>query len=95
MASLWRLVLVSLVWTLSGVCAEDARIAPIPEAPAWQLASLMHLQLRAPESETLQLTYGVFPLTEQAGLNQSDRSVSITSPRALLRAEPHAQSCRY
>jgi hypothetical protein len=55
----------------------------------------MHLQLRAPESETLQLTYGVFPLTEQAGLNQSDRSVSITSPRALLRAEPHAQSCRY
>jgi hypothetical protein len=37
----------------------------------------MHLQLTAPETEALQLTYSVYPLTEHAGLNQSDRSVRL------------------
>ncbi|GAB1312989.1 Receptor-like proteiny region, transmembrane domain-and RING domain-containing protein 2 [Madurella fahalii] len=72
MASLWRLLLASLLSAIAGVRAEDARISSIPEAPGWQLDSLMHLQLTAPETEALQLTYSVYPLTTSAGLNQSE-----------------------
>lgn len=71
-----------LLGTLSGVCAEDARIASMANPPAWQLDSLMHLQLTAPETEALQLTYSVYPLTEHAGLNLTDRSVRL-GPRAV------------
>lgn len=77
MASLWRLYLVPLLSALPGVCAAEARISSISEPPAWQLASLMHLQFAAPESDASQLTYSVYPLTERAGLNQTDRSVSL------------------
>ena len=84
MASPLRLLLVSLVSTLSGVgvgvYADDARISSIHETPAWQQDSLMHLQLTAPETETVQLTYTVFPLTEHAGLNRTDRSVRFRPP---------------
>ena len=78
MALLWPFLVASLVSI--GVRAEDARISPIPEAPGWQLGSLMHLQLTAPESEALQLTYSVYPLTESAGSNQTEalRSVSTS-----------------
>ena len=80
MASPWWLFLASLISTLPGVYADDARISPIAEAPGWQLDSLMHLQLTAPETDALQLTYSVYPLTEHAGLNQTDRSVRLEPP---------------
>jgi hypothetical protein len=88
MASSWRILFISLVSVLSGVCAEDARISPIPEAPGWEVASLMHLQLTAPESEALQLTYSVYPLTAHAGLNRTDRSVRyrLSHGTCVLRA---------
>jgi hypothetical protein len=77
MASPLRLLLVSLLLTLSGVCAQEARISSIHEVPGWQLDSPMHLQLTSPETEALQLTYSVYPLTEHAGLNRTDRSVRL------------------
>jgi len=83
MASSRRLFLVSLLAALSGVCAEDARISPALETTEWELASLMHLQLTAPETDALQLTYSVYPLTEHAGQNQSDSDRSVR-PDPLL-----------
>jgi hypothetical protein len=50
----------------------------MPTVPSWQHSSLMHLQLTAPESEAEDLTYDVYPLTIQAGLNQTGRNVSQT-----------------
>lgn len=81
MALLPRLLLAALLSTVATVQAEDARISWLPEAPSWQLDSLMHLQLTAPETEALHLTYSVHPLTAAAGLNQSEafRSVSLES----------------
>lgn len=49
----------------------------MPDAPAWQLDSLMHLQLTAPETEAAQLTYSVYPLTETAGLNLTEMLRSV------------------
>jgi hypothetical protein len=72
MPPLWQLLLLG---ALSTVCADDAKIASMPDPPPWQLDSLMHLQLTAPETEALQLIYSVYPLTEHAGLNLTDRSV--------------------
>ncbi|KXX73428.1 E3 ubiquitin-protein ligase SDIR1 [Madurella mycetomatis] len=72
MALLRWLLLASLLSALTGAQTEDARISSIPEAPGWQLDSLMHLQLTAPETEALQLTYSVYPLTAPAGLNESE-----------------------
>ncbi|KAL1836969.1 hypothetical protein VTJ49DRAFT_4433 [Mycothermus thermophilus] len=70
-----RLCLLSLLAILGGGArAQDARIAPLPELPAWQHDSLMHLQLTAPESGALDLAYDVYPLTVHAGLNRTDRS---------------------
>ncbi|KAK4156673.1 E3 ubiquitin-protein ligase SDIR1 [Chaetomidium leptoderma] len=86
MASLWLWLLFSLLSTLSGVCAGDATISPLSEASGSQLASLMHLQLTAPEIEVLQLTYSVYPLTEHAGLNRSDIN-SIWIRGSLVAAE--------
>ena len=77
MALLWCLFLGSFLSALPGVRAEDARIAPASEVTEWELNSLMHLQLTTPETEALRITYSVYPLTEPAGLNQSDRSVSL------------------
>ena len=75
----WQFLVPSLV-SILGVYAEDAKISSIPDAPGWQLDSLMHLQLTAPESEALQLTYTVYPLTKSAGLNETEarRSVRLT-----------------
>ena len=83
MASSWRVLFISLLAALSGVCAEDARISPALETTEWELASLMHLQLTAPETDALQLTYSVYPLTEHAGQNQSDSDRSVR-PDPLL-----------
>ena len=83
---MWSLLLLG---TLSGVGAEDARIASMANPPAWQLDSLMHLQLTAPETEALQLTYSVYPLTEHAGLNLTDRSVRL-DPVRLVAGPPKA-----
>ncbi len=82
MLSPWQYLLLG---ALSGVVyADDARIATIPDPPGWQLDSLMHLQLTAPETEALQLTYSVYPLTEHAGLNVTDRSVRLGPPCGSL-----------
>ncbi|KAL2138966.1 hypothetical protein VTI28DRAFT_5930 [Corynascus sepedonium] len=86
MSSPWQLLLVSLVSVLSGVGAEEASLSSAGEITEWELASLMHLQLTAPETEALELTYSVYPLTEHAGLNQSDRS-SIWIRGSLVPAE--------
>ncbi|KAH6848360.1 hypothetical protein B0I37DRAFT_162406 [Chaetomium sp. MPI-CAGE-AT-0009] len=86
MAFLGCLFLVSLLSAASGVRAEDARIAPASQVTEWELNSLMHLQLTAPETEALRLTYSVYPLTEPAGLNRSDRS-SIWIRGSLIPAE--------
>jgi hypothetical protein len=77
MALLGCLFLASLLSALPGVRAEDARIAPASEVTEWELNSLMHVQLTTPETEALRITYSVYPLTEPAGLNRSDRSVSL------------------
>jgi hypothetical protein len=46
------------------------------DLPKSQLPSFMHIRLTGPETETVALTYKVYPLTERAGLlNQTDRSV--------------------
>ncbi|KAK4121799.1 hypothetical protein N657DRAFT_657349 [Parathielavia appendiculata] len=74
MASSWCIFFLSFLSVLQRVCAEDVRISSKPEPSVWEVASLMHLQLTAPESEALQLTYSVYPLTEHAGLNRTDRS---------------------
>lgn len=82
---IWRrfagVVVSSLLSTLlllpGEAAAEDARIASMPDAPAWQLDSLMHLQLTAPETEAAQLTYSVYPLTETAGLNLTEMLRSV------------------
>ncbi|KAK0674441.1 hypothetical protein QBC41DRAFT_492 [Cercophora samala] len=72
MASIRALLLTSLMSALSTtVSAQDARISWIENAPAWQEASLMHLLISPPESEILQLTYDVYPLTRAVGLNES------------------------
>jgi hypothetical protein len=86
MALLGCLFLVSLLSVASGVRAEDARIAPASEVTESELNSLMHLQLTAPETEALRITYSVYPLTESAGLNRSDRS-SIWIRGSLVPAE--------
>ncbi|KAK3293417.1 uncharacterized protein B0H64DRAFT_419165 [Chaetomium fimeti] len=86
MASLGCLFLVSLLSAPFGVRAEDARIAPASEVTELELNSLMHLELTAPETEALRLTYSVYPLTEPAGLNRSDRS-SIWFRGSLVPAE--------
>lgn len=78
MAAPGWLFLAYLLWILPClVHAEEARISPISNPPDWQLASLLHLHL-APDSEPLQLTYNVYPLTEHAGLNQTDKARSVS-----------------
>ncbi|KAH6622853.1 hypothetical protein F5144DRAFT_342454 [Chaetomium tenue] len=86
MTLLGCLFLVSLLSAPSGVRAEDARIAPASEVTESELNSLMHLQLTAPETEALRITYSIYPLTESAGLNRSDRS-SIWVRGSLVPAE--------
>ncbi|KAK4204665.1 hypothetical protein QBC40DRAFT_83384 [Triangularia verruculosa] len=72
MASMRGLLTTSLLWALSiTVSAQDAGISWIENAPAWQQESLMHLLISPPESEILQLTYDVYPLTRSVGLNES------------------------
>ncbi|KAL2265663.1 hypothetical protein VTJ83DRAFT_6763 [Remersonia thermophila] len=70
-----QLCLLSMLAILGrGARAQDASIAPLPQLPAWQHDSVMHLQLTAPESEALDLAYDVYPLTIAAGLNKTDES---------------------
>ncbi|KAK0732655.1 hypothetical protein B0T21DRAFT_349640 [Apiosordaria backusii] len=73
MASMRALLLASILSALSSTVSaqEDARISWIENAPAWQHESLMHLSISPPESEILQLTYDVYPLTRAVGLNES------------------------
>ncbi|KAK4175419.1 hypothetical protein QBC36DRAFT_354694 [Triangularia setosa] len=61
------------------VSAQDARISWIENAPGWQEESLMHLLISPPESEILQLTYDVYPLTRAVGLNESTESIALVS----------------
>ncbi|KAK4102608.1 hypothetical protein N658DRAFT_423635 [Parathielavia hyrcaniae] len=77
MASPWPIFIFSFLSLslLPRVYAQYIRISPVHEPSVWEVASRMHLQLTAPDSEALQLTYNVYPLTEHAGLNQTDRSV--------------------
>ncbi|KAL2125890.1 hypothetical protein VTI74DRAFT_2342 [Chaetomium olivicolor] len=70
----WRLSLASLFSVLSAARGNDVKISSISGPPEWQLASLMHVQLTPPETRAAQLTYSVYPLTEHAGLNQTDRN---------------------
>jgi len=82
--SSWQLLLgpllVILLSALPGVSAEQARVLPILEAPKWQQDSQMHLELRAPETEALPLTYTLYPLTHTAGLNQTEPSKHVGHP---------------
>ncbi|KAK4167388.1 E3 ubiquitin-protein ligase SDIR1 [Cladorrhinum sp. PSN259] len=70
MASMRWLFALSLLWP--NIFAQNVSIFSMDDVPAWQKASLMHLQIGAPESrDAAQLVYDVYPLTANVGLNQS------------------------
>ncbi|KAK3988128.1 hypothetical protein QBC44DRAFT_309664 [Cladorrhinum sp. PSN332] len=76
MASMRWLFAMSLL--SSNVLAQDVRVFSMGEVPAWQQASLMHLQIGAPESrDAAQLVYDVYPLTANVGLNQSSSTRNV------------------
>lgn len=78
MRRLLALLATAALSAVSRALAEDARISSLPEPPGWRRDSPMHLQLTAPESEALRLTYSVYPLTGPAGLNQTETSRSVS-----------------
>jgi hypothetical protein len=74
MASLLLLV----AGVMSGVSAQ-ASVFPMDSVPDWELNSGMTLQIAAPDAVgALPLTYTVVPLTSSLGLNQTDRTRSVS-----------------
>lgn len=82
--SCW-LLLAELLLLVGRVQAENATIASLDSIPNWQVNKVFHLQLTVPESEALQLNYGVWPMTPDAGLWPGNKTVRKSPSTASIR----------
>lgn len=84
-------MLVALVGALSvaSVAAQTALIAPLPDAPSWQQNSVMSLLMTAPGANIVPLAYNIYPLTAEAGLNQTDVARTVSASASHLPSSYH------
>ena len=83
MASLFWL----LVAALSVLSSATVTIFPQDDAPAWMMKFQMVLSLAAADAEATTLSYSVYPLTQNVGLNGSDpvKNVRLSASRLCHR----------